>query len=533
MPARNKPAPSRPETPLKGIIREQIAADGPLSVADFMDLALNHPEHGYYQCQEPFGAGGDFVTAPEISQVFGELIGVWLATAWQEMGRPAPFRMVELGPGRGQLMADFLRATSKVPGFLEAADINLVESSKRLADRQQQMLAGYDITWHERLETVPSGPLILIANEFFDALPVHQLVWSERGWRERRVTVDDGGALSFTNGDAPMPLARMLADVTATEPGQIAEISPAREVLAQSIGRRLRQDGGLAVIIDYGAWVDRATGDTLQAVRGHRPADPLAFPGKIDLTTQVDFRRLGLAAAGGSADVFGPVPQGPFLRTLGIEMRMAALIKQADELQRQSLREALFRLTDASAMGELFKVLVLGSPKEPPPAGLCRTQPSRQIGHMIGKEQPTPMERALLEAEAAAMRDEVPVGAVIVSASGEVIASNGNRMREHHDPTAHAEILVIREAARTLCDIRLPSCDLYVTLEPCPMCAAAISFARIRRLYYGAGDPKGGAVDHGPRLFASGSCHHTPEIYGGIGERRATALLKDFFQARR
>jgi len=147
--------------------------------------------------------------------------------------------------------------------------------------------------------------------------------------------------------------------------------------------------------------------------------------------------------------------------------------------------------------------------------------------------QPTPMEQALMEAEAAAARGEVPVGAVIVSAEGEVIAADGNRMREQQDPTAHAEMLVIREAARTLGEVRLPSCDLYVTLEPCPMCAAAISFARVRRLYYGAGDPKGGAVDHGPRLFASSSCHHAPEVYGGIGERRAAALLKDFFKARR
>ncbi|MGI9507622.1 MAG: nucleoside deaminase [Geminicoccaceae bacterium] len=146
---------------------------------------------------------------------------------------------------------------------------------------------------------------------------------------------------------------------------------------------------------------------------------------------------------------------------------------------------------------------------------------------------PTPMERALLEAEAAGARGEVPVGAVVVSAEGEVVAANGNRMLEHRDPTAHAEMLVIREAARTLGEIRLPSCDLYVTLEPCPMCAAAISFSRVRRLYYGAGDPKGGAVDHGPHLFASSSCHHAPDVYGGIGERRAAALLKDFFKARR
>ena len=151
----------------------------------------------------------------------------------------------------------------------------------------------------------------------------------------------------------------------------------------------------------------------------------------------------------------------------------------------------------------------------------------------MSNAQPTPMERALVEAEAAAARGEVPVGAVILDAEGQVIAADGNRMREHQDPTAHAEMLVIRAAARTLGGVRLVDCDLHVTLEPCPMCAAAISFARLRRLYYGAGDPKGGAVDHGPRLFAARSCHHAPEVYGGINERRAADLLKDFFRERR
>lgn len=378
MPAQNKPAPSRPETPLGGIIKQQIAADGALSVADFMDLCLNHPQYGYYQSREPFGVDGDFVTAPDVSQVFGELIGLWLATAWQQMGRPDPFRLVELGPGRGQLMADLLRATSKVPGFLDVADIHLIESSKRLADRQRDALAGVDIAWHERLETVPDGPLFLIANEFFDALPAHQLVRSGHDWRERLVTVGDEEDLIFAEGDAPVPLSDMLADLAETTPGQIAEISPAREGLARSIGKRLRRDGGLAVIIDYGAWVDRATGDTLQAVKAHQQVDPLSSPGEVDLTTQVDFRRLGLAAADGGADVFGPVPQGTFLRTLGIDMRMAALLKGADDSQRQSLREALFRLTDASAMGELFKVLALGSPGAEPPPGF--TAPSVRGG---------------------------------------------------------------------------------------------------------------------------------------------------------
>lgn len=339
-----------------------------MSVASFMDLALGHPEFGYYQTQDPFGAAGDFITAPDISQVFGELLGLWLATAWQEIGKPAPFRLVELGPGRGQLMADVIRATAKVPGFLEAAKIHLVESSQRLRAVQHTTLPdNIDVVWHDRIETVPEGPLFLIANEFFDALPAHQLVLAEEGWRERLVTVQEDGTLTFTTGGAPSSLVDMIPGVA--EIGQIAEVSPARDALSMNLGKRLSKDGGVALLIDYGAWVDRPTGDTLQAVRDHQAIPPLSMPGLADLTTQIDFRALGEAGQAGGANVFGPVPQGTFLRTLGIEPRTAALLKHADDQQRHALRSALFRLTDASAMGEVFKVLVLASPDGPSPPG--------------------------------------------------------------------------------------------------------------------------------------------------------------------
>lgn len=339
-----------------------------MSVADFMNLALNHPDHGYYHSRHPFGPDGDFVTAPDVSQAFGELIGLWLASAWQEAGRPAPFRLVELGPGRGQLMADLLRATAKIPGFHDAADLHLVETSKRLRDMQKERLIGLDIAWHGALDTVPIGPLFLVANEFFDALPVHQFLRTDTGWAERLVTSDEAG-LAFVQGEVQAAQAGTFASLADTEPGQIAELSLARETLCLHIGERIRRDGGIATVIDYGAWADRATGDTLQAVKSHRSTDPLSTPGEIDLTTQVDFRRLGHAAAEGGADIFGPVPQGTFLRTLGIEIRTATLLKRADAIQRKSLRGGLFRLTDASAMGEAFKVLVLGAPGGPPPPG--------------------------------------------------------------------------------------------------------------------------------------------------------------------
>ncbi|MEZ5932299.1 MAG: SAM-dependent methyltransferase [Alphaproteobacteria bacterium] len=369
MPAPSKPAPSPPETPLLTLLRRQIAAEGPVSVAAFMDLALNHPEHGYYRTRDPFGAGGDFITAPEISQVFGELLGLWLATAWQEAGRPDPFVLAELGPGRGQLMADLLRATRKVPGFVEAADLHLVETSERLRDLQRARLQGHEIHWHEHLDTVPGGPLFLIANEVFDALPAHQLLRTEYGWAERQVICGDDGALVFTEGAPPADLLQCVVELDGVQPGEIAEVSPAREALACRIGERLRREGGIAAVIDYGGSPATATGDTLQAVRDHQPVDPLTAPGEVDLTTQIDFRRLGRAAAEGGADVFGPVPQGTFLRTLGIEIRMAALLSTAGKDQQRALREALFRLTDASAMGEVFKVLVFASPAGPPPPG--------------------------------------------------------------------------------------------------------------------------------------------------------------------
>ena len=334
-----------------------------------MDLALNHGEYGYYQSRNPFGVSGDFITAPEISQTFGELLGLWIATAWQEADRPQDFNLVELGPGRGQLMADFLRATAKVPGFLEAASLHLVENSEHLRRQQREKLSGFEVAWHERTETVPKGPIFLIANEFFDALPIHQLVRTQDGWAERRVASDGQGALLMTDGDAPDDLIALAAEEDGPSPGDITEISPARDDLAREIGNRIRQDGGLAIIIDYGAWVNRATGDTLQAVRAHAPVDPLNRPGETDLTSQVDFRSLGRAAAAGGADVFGPVPQGTFLRTLGIEIRTAALLAKAGEDQKRSLREALFRLTDPSTMGEAFKVLVLGQPDAPSPPG--------------------------------------------------------------------------------------------------------------------------------------------------------------------
>jgi NADH dehydrogenase [ubiquinone] 1 alpha subcomplex assembly factor 7 len=353
---------------LEAVLAEAIRREGPLPVARFMNLALHHPTFGYYRDRDPLGAHGDFVTAPELSQAFGEVIGAWLAQAWLDLGGPAPFRLVELGPGRGTLLADALRATRGVPGFREGLHLHLVETSERLRAAQATRLAQFRIRWHGEFGEVPRGPLLLVANEFFDALPAHQLVATARGWVERCVDLDAAGRLTFRLGQHRSPLGGCLPDAP---PGTVAEVSPARTDLAHAIAQRIARDGGVALVIDYGAWAEGPTGDTLQATRNHAPCDPLDAPGTADLTTHVDFGALAEAAAAGGAAVYGPVPQGTFLAALGVHLRTAKLLERATPDQQRGLRAALFRLTDASAMGELFKVLVLAAPQAPPPPGFA------------------------------------------------------------------------------------------------------------------------------------------------------------------
>ena len=345
---------------------EEIRRAGPISTARFMALALTHPTLGYYARHDPLGAAGDFVTAPEISQVFGELVGLWLARAWSDLGRPDPCVLVELGPGRGTLMADLLRATTQVPGFRGSLRLHLVETSERLRELQRTRLAGEEVHWHTALDQVPRGLMLLVANEFLDALPVHQLVATERGWVERLVDLI-GTELVFALSERPSDLARGLP-ASDRRLGQIAEVSPMRRDVAAAIGRRLAADGGVALLVDYGAWAD-VTGDTLQAVRDHAPWPVLSTPGEADLSSHVDFRTLAEAASNAGAAVYGPVPQGPFLRALGIDLRIARLLGRATPDQRRQLRAALFRLTDGGAMGELFKVLALTGPNAPSPPG--------------------------------------------------------------------------------------------------------------------------------------------------------------------
>ncbi len=361
-------------TALGEMIAARIARLGAITVADYMAEAAAHPDHGYYMSGDPFGAHGDFVTAPEISQMFGELIGLWCADTWQRMGGPEPVLLVELGPGRGTLMADALRAAHVAPGFGAALRLHFVEISPALRARQQQTLAqsagAARPTWHESLDQVPDGPLLLVANEFFDALPIRQFEKRPEGWCERLVTLaPDGETLAFALAPpGPWAAALLPAALREAAPGAVAEVSAPAIVIAGEIGRRLATGSGAALIIDYGHAEPR-TGATLQAVRRHAAHAVLEDPGAADLTAHVDFSTLARAATEAGARAYGPVPQGRFLEALGIGARARALNESATPDQASEIASALRRLTHPREMGELFKVLALGDPDLGPPAG--------------------------------------------------------------------------------------------------------------------------------------------------------------------
>ncbi len=354
-------------TELGRLIARRIALTGPISIADFMAEALGHPRLGYYRTALAVGASGDFTTAPEISQMFGELLGAWLAERWQAMGEPKPVRLVELGPGRGTLMADALRATRAVAGFHDAIDLHLVEINEPLRALQRTALAHLTPTWHAHLDDVPAGPTLLIANEFFDALPVRQFEKMPRGWVERMVGLAaDGETLRFALAPGHTLYAALLPDAAA---GTQAEISEAGRALAALIGARLRRDGGWALIVDYGH--DRGgLGASLQAVRGHRGTDILDRPGETDLSAHVDFAALAEATG---MPTFGPAGQGDFLRRLGIMQRAETLKRHADASQRRAIDAALARLIAPDQMGTLFRVMAVGDDRSAAPVGFSDT----------------------------------------------------------------------------------------------------------------------------------------------------------------
>ncbi|HUI95312.1 MAG TPA: SAM-dependent methyltransferase [Xanthobacteraceae bacterium] len=351
---------------LESEIRRLIMIAGPMPVSEFMGHCLGHPKFGYYVTHDPIGAGGDFTTSPEISQMFGELLGLWSAAVWRQMGAPANVRLIELGPGRGTMMHDMLRAAHVMPDFRRALAVDLVETSPVLRARQQQTLGKVDVAvaWHDALADVPEGPAIIVANEFFDALPVNQAVRQADGWHDRIVNIDDHGNLAFALAGETLKFFEQTLppQVRMAEVGAIYEWRG--DGLPLEIGRRVVHGGGGALIIDYGH-AESMIGDTFQALRSQRRADPLLSPGLADLTAHVDFQALGSSAESIGARVHGPVDQATFLRRLGIEQRAANLKKVAPPEKAAAVDLALARLTagGASGMGHMFKALGISTPE--------------------------------------------------------------------------------------------------------------------------------------------------------------------------
>lgn len=348
------------------LIARRIAQSGPMTLADYMHECLLHPEHGYYTARTPFGRSGDFITAPEISQMFGELIGLALASHWIQMGRPKAI-VAELGPGRGTLMADILRATKGVAQFHQAISVVLVEASLTLRAQQRKALSGYDVEWRDDLNDLESAPLLLVANEFFDALPIRQFTRTADGWAETMVGLR-GAQLAFGRS-APAPLAVLAPRLADTIEGDIVEHCPAAAVIAAHIGAHIERCGGLGLIIDYGGW--NGLGDTFQALSAHEYVGPLAAPGHADLTAHVDFAALAAAAAP-ARHVF--CSQAAYLTELGLIERTRALAAHLSGAALDNHISASKRLTDADKMGFLFKVLGLYAASGPQPLGFTASQ---------------------------------------------------------------------------------------------------------------------------------------------------------------
>jgi NADH dehydrogenase [ubiquinone] 1 alpha subcomplex assembly factor 7 len=358
--------------PISRKIARRISAEGPLSIAAFMAMALHDPEDGYYAWHSPIGAQGDYVTAPEISQVFGELIGLWCAVMWQRLGEPDPIILAELGPGRGVLIEDLLRAAAAIPTFRRALRLYLVEASPALRAEQEARLAGLCPVWVSRFEDLPEGPMLLVANEFLDALPIRQFARGRGQWSERMVALDDDNRFVLVDGPES-PAASLLVPEALrvrAQPDSVVEVCPAALSIAAGLGARFARRPGAALFIDYGYYLS-APGSTLRAVHRHRAVSPLAAPGTADLSAHVDFAALIDAARAGGAATYGPVSQRHLLTALGAQKRAAALRARATPSRQQALDEGVRRLLDADEMGTLFKAIALTLPGMPPPPGFA------------------------------------------------------------------------------------------------------------------------------------------------------------------
>ena len=358
---------------LEKIIAEKIKESGGMSLAEFMDMALCHPEHGYYMTRDPFGREGDFTTAPEISQMFGEMIGIWMADLWMQMGSPKKLMVIECGPGRGTLMADALRGTINVPDFHAALEIHLVEASPVLVEKQKETLRNWNVTWHKTLPgNKDSIPAIIIGNEFLDALPIRQTKRTEEGIQERIVQLTENG--KFEYGWKPVEGAECEDKHMTLH--KTYEDSPVQDEFIEDCAA-IMGNNGAALFIDYG-YTETSWGDTLQAVYKHEYSNSLENIGEADLTAHVDFQRVAEQARKSACIVHGPIPQASYLNALGISHRAQALINTIetsttpeDEKRKKTdeLKSSLFRLVSSEQMGKLFKVICVTKNKNLNPAG--------------------------------------------------------------------------------------------------------------------------------------------------------------------
>jgi SAM-dependent MidA family methyltransferase len=363
-------------SPLQAELRKLIKSSGPMPVWRYMEQCLTHPQHGYYVARDPLGREGDFTTSPEVSQMFGELLGLWAASVWKAIDSPSVLRLIELGPGRGTMMADALRALRVRPPLYQSLSVHLVEINPVLRDKQKSTLTGVrNIAWHERLDEVPDGPSVILANEYFDVLPIHQVVKREAGWHERVVEIDGNGQLVFGTAAEPTPRFEALLPplVRAAPVGAVFEWRPDAEIMR--IATRVRDQGGAALIIDYGH-LRSDVGDTFQAIARHSFTDPLKNPGQADITAHVDFQALARAAEDLGAQVHGPVPQGDFLKRLGIETRAVTLMAKTTPEISEDISGALKRLIGGGrgGMGSMFKVLAVSEPRLTVLAGFADEQ---------------------------------------------------------------------------------------------------------------------------------------------------------------
>jgi NADH dehydrogenase [ubiquinone] 1 alpha subcomplex assembly factor 7 len=364
---------------LKQRIIKHIKQTGPMSVASYMGWSLLDPTQGYYPTRDPLGVDGDFITAPEISQMFGELLGLWLLHAWKNMGSPNPVHLVEFGPGRGVMMSDILRTAKLDPEFIKALDLYLIETSSALEAKQAEQLGHSPVAvhWVQGLQDVPQGPVLIVANEYLDCLPIRQFIMKDRfkgleGWHERKVDLDPETPdnLIFTVSSDPITTVDHIfipPDMPEAKDGDLLEVNPGTHQVVEELSLCSQNAPCVALFIDYGP-DETEFGDTFQALQKHVKTAPLETPGEADLTARVNFSALRYHAHEAGLQTVGPSPQGSFLSRMGIEVRAVSLSKSSPKAKEKTARQ-LHRLTDADQMGQLFKVLCIQSPGLPEPLG--------------------------------------------------------------------------------------------------------------------------------------------------------------------